>query len=161
MATPQKLTAFSPDLAKVIKDYVESMIGKIPNAKTPLPQRLNVLRTVFAKIGPNRTVDGVVVHSWTEQRWAFDTKTWVDAVDPKRGDKDKANYIIGIPDPTVALPEDVVVQAELVEDSDTGANVWFANAGAALPTGQYQYQVYQMVSQDTGGWGFIAAHPMT
>lgn len=29
----------------------------------------------------------------------------------------------------------------------------------SLPRGQYQYQVLQMVSQNTVGWDFVRAHP--
>ena len=36
--------------------------------------------------------------------------------------------------------------------------VW--GAGATLPTGEYQYMSYQMVSQNAGGWDFARAHPV-
>jgi hypothetical protein len=32
-------------------------------------------------------------------------------------------------------------------------------ASAGLPTGEFQYMVYQMVAQDQGGWDFVRAHP--
>ncbi len=31
---------------------------------------------------------------------------------------------------------------------------------ATLPTGQYQYQIYQMVAQRQSGWDFARGHPL-
>jgi len=36
-----------------------------------------------------------------------------------------------------------------------------AKAASTLPQGQYQYQVYQVTSQNVSGWDFVRVHPPT
>jgi hypothetical protein len=51
----------------------------------------------------------------------------------------------------------------LWKETGTGAGKWGyvrLGGGGALPTGQYEYMGYVMVSQNQGGWDFQRMHPL-
>lgn len=48
-----------------------------------------------------------------------------------------------------------------VKDGDVWKPAYhIGGVGGSLPTGEHQYQVYQMVSDSQGGWDFVRSHPI-
>lgn len=67
----------------------------------------------------------------------------------------------GIADSSHTIPEDTIVLVMTAYDSNDDAVPRFFTewANASLPTGQYQYMVYQMTSNNQAGYDFVRLHP--
>ena len=164
MPEPIKLFTFDEKTAREIVRYVSVRRAQKPNVRADTwAGRQPLSQFVAAKITGTGAVGSVVTHAWTEQTWDVTTGTWVNMPDGLLGYTD-TNYLINNPDATMAIDDEVVIAMRFIDhdaNDGEGETVWVkVGSGGGLPLPQYQYMVYQAVTQNQVGADWPRAHDL-
>ena len=168
MADPINLYTFDEKTAKEIARFVATRRGQKPNIRRDVSARnKGTTGFVAAKVTSIGAVGSVVTHAWSEQRWDATAGEWMDVPDGAAGYTDQ-QYLINHPDASIALEVGEIVIAMRFEDPDfdpggdelLGEIIWVKMGSGSLPIPQYQYQVFQAVSQSQIGADWVRAHDL-
>jgi hypothetical protein len=145
--TPHSFTEKSVKRIAAVVKAVESQ----PTDLTGDPNRYKGNREVWGKITGSVVASGVYKHSWTEQRRIA---LGFEEVPDGRSGTTTANYAIANDLKEIKTGLIVRLALNIAED---GTSRW-TMIGANHTRGQYQGQVYQMVSQLSEGWDYPILH---
>lgn len=154
----KRVAGLDPQTARDLLKWFRANAGRPPQPSNAPNGKLISGEMRTAKITGVAVVSGAAQHSWEEVRWNITTKVWDDTPEGDSGTTSE-NYMINLAAYGTSLENDTIVQIYKAEDPITRKTFWVGGASGSLPTGQYQYMVYQMTSNNQAGFDYVRLHP--